>query len=127
MTRHWHHLGLVLALMLLPASLDGAETPPCPPTPGVVASQDITRGRCLFHSAIAFGQDRDGAFASCARCHYGSEKTDRSVHLVRVTNRAGQTIEVLRKTNWNKSRAAMQLQISRNTLRYRIDKYGLHP
>lgn len=98
MTRHWHHLGLVLALTLLPVSLDGAETAPCPPTSGVVASQDVARGRCLFHSAIAFGQDRNGAFASCSRCHYGGDKTDRSVHLVRVTNRAGQTIEVLRKT-----------------------------
>jgi len=94
-----HHLGLVIALTLLPSGpAVGTETVPCPPTPGVAASQDVARGRCLFHSATAFGQDPGGPFASCARCHYGSDKTDHSVHLVRVTNRAGQTIEVLRKT-----------------------------
>lgn len=98
MRRHWPHLGFILALILLPPGAAVAETQPCPPTPGIAASQDVTRGRCLFNSAIAFGQDRNGAFASCSRCHYGSEKTDRSVHLVRVTNRAGQTIDVLRKT-----------------------------
>jgi cytochrome c peroxidase len=92
-----HHLGLVIALMLLPTGpAIGAET--CPPTPGVVPSQDVARGRCLFRSPTVFRQDPNGPFASCSRCHYGSDKTDRSVHLVRVTNRAGQTIEVLRKT-----------------------------
>lgn len=33
--------------------------------------------------------------------------------------------EALRETNWNVSRAAARLGISRNTLRYRIDKYRL--
>jgi cytochrome c peroxidase len=100
-----HHLGLVIALMLLsPGAAVGEETsaggstPPCPPTPGVAASQDVARGRCLFHSATAFQQDPSNPFASCSRCHYGGSKTDHSVHLVRVTNKAGQTIEVLRKT-----------------------------
>ena len=36
-------------------------------------------------------------------------------------------LEVLRQTDWNISRAATQLGISRNTLRYRIEKYGLRP
>lgn len=38
-----------------------------------------------------------------------------------------QILEVLRQTDWNVSRAAQQLGISRNTLRYRMEKYGLHP
>src|SRR5919197_3829376 len=33
----------------------------------------------------------------------------------------------LRATGWNISRSATQLGISRNTLRYRIEKYGLSP
>jgi DNA-binding NtrC family response regulator len=35
--------------------------------------------------------------------------------------------EALRLTGWNISRAATRLGISRNTLRYRIEKYGLRP
>jgi transcriptional regulator with AAA-type ATPase domain/tetratricopeptide (TPR) repeat protein len=35
--------------------------------------------------------------------------------------------EALQLTNWNISRAAARLGISRNTLRYRIEKYGLRP
>jgi cytochrome c peroxidase len=96
-----HHLGFVLALtLLLPGFAFGQEGvgDTCPPTPGIAANQDVIRGRCLFHSSTIFQQDPKGPFASCSRCHYGSQKTDHSVHLVRVTNRAGQTIEVLRKT-----------------------------
>src|SRR5712691_12484559 len=37
-------------------------------------------------------------FASCAICHYGRDKSDRGVHLVQITNAAGQTEQVLRKT-----------------------------
>ena len=36
-------------------------------------------------------------------------------------------LEELRVTNWNISHAATRLGISRNTLRYRMEKYGLHP
>ena len=36
-------------------------------------------------------------------------------------------VEVLRQTGWNISRTAALLGISRNTLRARIDKYGLRP
>lgn len=94
-----HQLALVVVLLLLPSgSVLGTETAPCPPTPGVAAGQDVERGRCLFKSATVFGQDPSGPFASCSRCHYGSEKTDHSTHVVRLTNPAGQTIEVLRKT-----------------------------
>jgi DNA-binding NtrC family response regulator len=35
--------------------------------------------------------------------------------------------EALRVTGWNISQAAIRLGISRNTLRYRIEKYGLRP
>ncbi len=35
-------------------------------------------------------------------------------------------LEALQQTNWNVSQAAALLGISRNTLRYRIEKYGLH-
>jgi two-component system response regulator HydG len=35
--------------------------------------------------------------------------------------------EALRQTSWNISQAATRLGISRNTLRYRIEKYGLRP
>lgn len=94
------YLGLLVAAMLFPSgSAVGTETAePCPPTPGIAANQDVIRGRCLFNHKSIFGQDPTGPFATCGRCHYGSDKTDRAVHLVRVTNRAGQTIEVLRKT-----------------------------
>ncbi|MBI2152419.1 MAG: sigma 54-interacting transcriptional regulator [Candidatus Rokubacteria bacterium] len=36
-------------------------------------------------------------------------------------------LEALRETDWNISRAASLLGISRNTLRYRIEKHGLRP
>src|SRR5262249_26745385 len=36
-------------------------------------------------------------------------------------------VEVLRQTSWNISRTAALLGISRNTLRARIEKYGLRP
>ncbi len=36
-------------------------------------------------------------------------------------------LEALRVTNWNVSRAALRLGVSRNTLRYRMEKYRLHP
>jgi cytochrome c peroxidase len=70
----------------------------CPATRGVLAVDDIARGRCLFHSATVFGQDPRGPFPSCAVCHYGRNKSDRGVHLVQITNAAGQTEQVLRKT-----------------------------
>ncbi len=35
--------------------------------------------------------------------------------------------QALRETGWNISRAAIRLGISRNTIRYRIEKHGLHP
>jgi len=38
-----------------------------------------------------------------------------------------QLLEALRRENWNVSRAAARLGISRNTLRYRMEKYGLRP
>jgi len=95
-----HYLGLLVAVMLLPsgAAVGTESTEPCPATPGIAANQDVVRGKCLFNHRSIFGQDPAGPFASCARCHYGESKTDRAVHLVRVTNKAGQTIEVLRKT-----------------------------
>src|SRR5438046_9376249 len=92
---------LLLLAFLLTMSVSAnaaAQQPPCPPTPGVPAVQDIARGRCLFHSTRAFGQDPGGPYASCAICHYGQDKTDHGVHLLQITNRAGQTSEVLRKT-----------------------------
>ena len=94
------HTVVVLAFLLtLPVSASAAaQRPPCPATPGVPAIQDIARGRCLFHSTQAFGQDSSGPYASCAICHYGRDKTDHGVHLLQITNGAGQTIEVLRKT-----------------------------
>ena len=92
------HTVVVLAFLLtLPVSASAAaQRPQCPPTPGVPAIQDIARGRCLFHSTQAFGQDAGGPYASCAICHYGRDKTDHGVHLLQITNGAGQTIEVLR-------------------------------
>src|SRR2546425_5163502 len=93
---------LVLLAFLLTMSVSAsaaAQRPQCPPTPGVPAIQDIARGRCLFHSTQAFGQDAGGPYASCAICHYGQDKTDHGVHLLQITNGAGQTIEVLRKTH----------------------------
>jgi two-component system response regulator HydG len=38
-----------------------------------------------------------------------------------------QILEALRQTDWNISRAAQRLGISRNTLRYRMEKYRLQP
>ncbi len=38
-----------------------------------------------------------------------------------------QILEALRQTDWNVSQAAQRLGISRNTLRYRMEKYRLHP
>jgi DNA-binding NtrC family response regulator/tetratricopeptide (TPR) repeat protein len=35
--------------------------------------------------------------------------------------------EALHETNWNISQAAARLRITRNTIRYRIEKYGLRP
>src|SRR5207244_3011587 len=92
---------LVLLAFLLTMSVSAnaaAQQPPCPPTPGVPAVQAIARGRCLFHSTRAFGPDPGGPSARRAICHYGQDKTDHGVHLLQTTNRAGQTIEVLRKT-----------------------------
>ena len=77
----------------------------CPPTPGVAPGNDIAPGRCLFHSTQAFGQEAFGPFASCARCHYSDDKSDHGLHLVQLTNRAGATIHVLRKTSCAKLRA----------------------
>jgi DNA-binding NtrC family response regulator/tetratricopeptide (TPR) repeat protein len=36
-------------------------------------------------------------------------------------------LRALEATDWNVTRAAAQLGVSRNTLRYRIEKHGLHP
>jgi two-component system response regulator AtoC len=36
-----------------------------------------------------------------------------------------QILRALRETSWNVSRAALMLGVSRNTLRYRMEKYGL--
>ncbi len=89
---------LVALLVLLPRSSGAEETYSCSPTPNVLPSQDVDFGRCLFNSLTAFGQDTNGPFAACSRCHYGSEKSDEGVHLVRVANRSGKTTDVLRKT-----------------------------
>jgi DNA-binding NtrC family response regulator len=42
-------------------------------------------------------------------------------------NEQERVLGALRDTNWNVSRAAARLGISRNTIRYRMEKYGLHP
>jgi DNA-binding NtrC family response regulator len=42
-------------------------------------------------------------------------------------NEQERLLAALRDTNWNVSRAAARLGISRNTIRYRMEKYGLHP
>src|SRR5437899_12654207 len=90
---------LLASLLTMSVSANAAaQQPPCPPTPGVPAIQDIARGRCLFHSTQAFGQDLGGPYASCAICHYGQDKTDHGVHLLQITNGAGQTIEALLNT-----------------------------
>src|SRR4029077_11200785 len=39
-------------------------------------------------------------------------------------NEQERLLGALRDTNWNVSRAAARLGISRNTIRYRIEKYG---
>lgn len=94
-------LVLCLATSSLTATAAGPAPSPaleCPPTRGVLAIRDVTRGRCLFHSTSVFGQDAAGAFPSCAVCHDGRDKSDRGVHLVQITNAAGQTEQVLRKT-----------------------------
>jgi len=36
-------------------------------------------------------------------------------------------LQTLEASGWNVSRAAAALSISRNTLRYRIEKHGLRP
>jgi DNA-binding NtrC family response regulator len=41
------------------------------------------------------------------------------------TAEQGQILKALRETSWNVSRAALMLGVSRNTLRYRMEKYGL--
>jgi len=93
-------LFLVLSLLVLsgPAWAASPAVVECPATRGVLAINDIARGRCLFNSATVFAQDPRGPFPSCAVCHYGADKTDRGVHLVQITNGAGQTEQVLRKT-----------------------------
>jgi Di-haem cytochrome c peroxidase len=95
----FHVVILLACLLALTRPADAVERRPvCPPTPGVAPADDIERGRCLFHSKTAFGQDPGGPFASCALCHYGSDKTDHGAHLIQITNEAGRTIQVLRKT-----------------------------
>lgn len=96
--KRWHILSVLVVALVLPGATMALLTTPCPATPGVLASKDVDRGRCLFHSQNVFGQDPNGPFASCALCHYGSDKSDHGVHLVQITNRAGQTIQVLRRT-----------------------------
>jgi di-heme cytochrome c peroxidase len=91
-------LSLATPLPIASATGPSPSLAECPPTRGVLAIDDIARGRCLFHSTTVFGQDPRGPFPSCAVCHYGRDKTDRGVHLVEITNAAGQTEQVLRKT-----------------------------
>jgi len=56
-------------------------------------------------------------------------RKDRAIPLEEAVGNAERThlLEALRETDWNVSRAAALLGISRNTLRYRIEKYGLRP
>jgi DNA-binding NtrC family response regulator/tetratricopeptide (TPR) repeat protein len=58
--------------------------------------------------------------------HAGSEIERSLLRAVRSVERE-QLLAVLRETDWNITRAAVRLRIPRNTLRYRIKKYGLHP
>jgi transcriptional regulator with AAA-type ATPase domain/predicted ATPase len=54
-------------------------------------------------------------------------KEERSLgHLVEDIEQA-RILEALRQTDWNVSRAAARLRISRDKLRYRIEKYDLRP
>jgi DNA-binding NtrC family response regulator/tetratricopeptide (TPR) repeat protein len=46
---------------------------------------------------------------------------------IRSTLGPGDLLEALRQAGWNVSRAAERLGIPRNTLRYRMEKYRLHP
>src|SRR2546427_12397954 len=61
----------------------------CPAPRGVLAIDDIARGRCLFHSATVLGQDPRGPFPSCAVCHHRRDKSQRGVPPVQITNSAG--------------------------------------
>jgi DNA-binding NtrC family response regulator len=51
----------------------------------------------------------------------------RSASETAAGNEQERLLGALRGTNWNVSRAAARLGISRNTIRYRMEKYGLHP
>src|SRR5262245_17200811 len=98
----WRVVAWIGSAMLLGIGLGsraaGVTAVPCPPTPNTLPSADVSRGSCLFKSSTAFGQDASGPYASCAHCHYGSDKSDHGVHLIQITNTSAQTIEVLRKT-----------------------------
>ena len=65
--------------------------------------------------------------ASGGREGAGGESQERSLgHLMEEIEQT-RILEALRQTDWNVSRAAGRLRISRDKLRYRIEKYGLRP
>src|SRR5262245_20631082 len=64
---------------------------------------------------------------AATRGREGAGKEERSPgHLVEDIEQA-RILEALRQTDWNVSRAAARLRISRDKLRYRIEKYDLRP
>ena len=64
---------------------------------------------------------------AATRGREGAGKEERSLgHLVEDIEQA-RILEALRQTDWNVSRAAARLRISRDKLRYRIEKYDLRP
>ena len=56
-------------------------------------------------------------------------RTEQAIPLQEAVGSVERThiLEALSQTRWNISRAAAQLGVPRNTLRYRIEKYGLRP
>ena len=102
--RAWKLAAAVLALSafgLAAASIEAGETLPsagtCRPTRGVPAAQDVKRGKCLFNSRTAFGQQNpDNMFATCNGCHPGGG-TDRGTHPILLTNSQSQQIAVFRQ------------------------------
>src|SRR5436309_3810428 len=68
------------------------------PRPACRQSRTSPAGDVCFIAPGRSARTPAARYASCAICHYGQDKTDHGVHLLQITNRAGQTIEFLRKT-----------------------------
>ena len=98
------------------------------PWPGNVRElENVMERVALLGEEAIVGAERLGLVLPAGRRHRAAEPPSAAEAAPADAGDAEQLLAVLEQTGWNVSLAARRLGISRNAIRYRIEKHGLRP